>query len=237
MRSRNNTLLLININVKLQPSDNRRTELRAKLYTSAQGNLLPLRLYRRMYPQHLTAEGYPKSKVLEILTTILTAYGSTQHIQHGVCIIPCEFKGKKSTVQFLVTEVEGPAITGPPTSLELHRLVTLNCAVQKSQVSDAKSTVPAAKLRDKIDLTELYPTCFDGIGKFQGRYHITINPSVPPVVHAQRRVSLILRDDIKAELTDMQSRGIITKVNEGEPTAWVYSLVYRRKPNSQLRYA
>ena len=46
---------------------------------------------------------------------------------------------------------------------------------------------------------------------------------------------LSLRDDIKAELTDMQSRGIIAKVNEGELTAWVNSLVYRRKPNGQLR--
>ena len=41
-------------------------------------------------------------------------------------------------------------------------------------------------------------------------------------------------DDIKAELTDKQSRGIIAKVNEGEPTARVNSLVYRCTPNGQL---
>ena len=40
-----------------------------------------------------------------------------------------------------------------------------------------------------------YPDCFNGIGKFQGQYHITVDPSVPPVVHAQRRVPLSLRDD------------------------------------------
>ena len=33
----------------------------------------------------------------------------------------------------------------------------------------------------------------------------------------------------------MESRGIITKIKEGEPTAWVNSLVYRRKPNGSLR--
>ena len=33
----------------------------------------------------------------------------------------------------------------------------------------------------------------------------------------------------------MESRGIITKLKEGEPTAWVNSLVYRRKPNGKLR--
>ena len=44
--------------------------------------------------------------------------------------------------------------------------------------------------------------------------HITVDPSVPPVVHAQRRVTLSLRDDIKDELDDMESRGIITKLKE-----------------------
>ena len=62
-----------------------------------------------------------------------------------------------------------------------------------------------------------------------------MDPSVPPVVHAQRRVPLSLRDDIKDELDDMESRGIITKLKEGKPTAWVNSLVYRRKPNGKLR--
>ena len=63
----------------------------------------------------------------------------------------------------------------------------------------------------------------------------SVDPSVPPVVHAQRRVPLSLRDDIKDELDDMESRGIITKLKEGEPTAWVNSLVYCRKPNGKLR--
>ena len=80
-----------------------------------------------------------------------------------------------------------------------------------------------------------YPDCFDGIGKFQGQYHITVDPSVPPVVQAQRCVPLSLRDDIKEELDDMESRGIIAKLKEGEQMAWVNSLVYRRKPNGKLR--
>ena len=73
-----------------------------------------------------------------------------------------------------------------------------------------------------------YPGCCDGIGKFQGQYHVTVDPSVPPVSHAQQRVPLSLRGDIKREL-------IIMKLKKGEPTAWVNSLVYRRKPNGQLR--
>ena len=67
-------------------------------------------------------------------------------------------------------------------------------------------------IKGKDDLVKRYPDCFDGVGKFQGQYHITMDPSEPPVVHAQRRVPLSLRDDIKDGLDDTKSRGIITKI-------------------------
>ena len=44
---------------------------------------------------------------------------------------------------------------------------------------------------------------------------------MPAVVHAMRRVPLSLPDDIKNELDDMEAQGIIAKIKEGEPTAWV----------------
>ena len=51
------------VNVKLQPNDNQRTTLRAKLDTRAQGNLLSLRLY---IPSNVPAtphnRGIPKAK-------------------------------------------------------------------------------------------------------------------------------------------------------------------------------
>ena len=166
---------------------------------------------------------------------MLTAYGGAKIKQHGKCTISCEFNGKRSEALFFITEAEGPAIIGLPTSLELN-LVTLNCSLQKSLAQNTDHTnEKKAPIKDKDDLMKQYPGCFDGIGKFQGQYHITVDPSVPPVVHVQRRVPLTLREDIKRELDDMASNGIIMKLKEGEPTAWVNSLVYRRKPNGQLR--
>ena len=44
-----------------------------------------------------------------------------------------------------------------------------------------------------------------------------------------------LCDNIKNELHDMVKNGIITKIEEGEPTSWVNSLVYQRKQNGRLR--
>jgi hypothetical protein len=70
-------------------------------------------------------------------------------------------------------------------------------------------------------LIDQYPNRFNGIGKFEGEYHITTDPSVPPVIHPPRRVPISLKNDIKKELEEMVANGILTKINEGEPTRWV----------------
>ncbi|PFX17727.1 Uncharacterized protein K02A2.6 [Stylophora pistillata] len=142
--------VFVTVNVDLH-SSSRPPALKAKLDPGAQGNLLPLRLYRRMYPQNLTPEGFPNPGAFEYSPIVVTTYEGAMLRQHGKC-----------------------------------------------------------------------------------QYHITVDPFVPPVVHAQRRVPLSLRDDIQNELADMESRSIIAKIKESEPTAWVNSLVYLRKPNGKL---
>ena len=227
--------IFVTLKVDLNRNDNCSTALKAKLDTGVQGNILPLRLYQQMYPHNIASSGLPKSGNLESSTTILTAYGGTKIVQHGICMIPCEFQNRKSVAAFYVTEADGPAIIGLPTSLELD-LVTVNCSVQKSPALETQPVHVSVKpIKDKVDLMLQYPECFYGIGKLQGQYHITLDPSVPPVIHAQRSVPLSLRDDIKKRTGRMEAQGVIAKINEGEPTAWVNGLVYRRKPDGSLR--
>ncbi len=99
------------------------TLLEAKLDTAAQGNILPIRLYRQMYPQHVMSDGLPKSGSLQCSKTVLTVYGAARLWQYRTCKIPCEFKGKHSEALFYVTEAEGPAIIGLPTLLELDMII------------------------------------------------------------------------------------------------------------------
>ena len=47
--------------------------------------------------------------------------------------------------------------------------------------------MPNSTVRDKSDLQLLHPDRFNGIGKFEGEYHIATDPDVPPVVHAPRK--------------------------------------------------
>ena len=53
------------------------------------------------------------------------------------------------------------------------------------------------------------------------------------MIHAVRRCSIHLKDEVKAELDNMEELGVIERVTE--PTDWVSSIVYSRKPSGKLR--
>ena len=83
------------------------------------------------------------------------------------------------------------------------------------------------------DLQALYPKSFDRIGDMSGEYNIKIDPNVLLVQHGRCKVPFEYKAEIVKELGEMVSQGIIAK--QTEPTPWVSSLTYPKKPNSKLR--
>ena len=61
---------------------------------------------------------------------------------------------------------------------------------------------------------------------------MTLNSTVPPVVHSPRRVPVALREPLKEELYTIIQQGIIAKVDR--PTDWVNWCVCVTKPNGKL---
>jgi len=57
---------------------------------------------------------------------------------------------------------------------------------------------------------------------------IEIDPTVSAVQHAPRRAPVALRAKLKNIIKELESKGIITRVDE--PTAWISSLVTVLKP-------
>jgi transposase InsO family protein len=230
------------VDIQIRRSDKAKTSLKAKLDTGAQGNVLPLRLYRQMFPQHIDLYGSPRSGTLEESNRILVAYGGTQIKHLGVATVTCTYKRRSVQARFYVTDTPGPAILGLPTTTDLD-LLRFNLEIKEDTSKPTTDCVPTQQVHStnkstimsKEDLLIQYPDCFNGIGKFKGKYHITLDPSIPPVVHPPRRVPISLKDDVKSELDEMVDNDIIEKIKEGEPTAWVNSLVYRRKANGRLR--
>ena len=144
------------LQVKLPNVDHPNPVLKVKVDTGAQGNILPLRIYRNMFPHHVGENGLPTETTPS--QTKLTAYNGTQIPQHGVCSIRCSYGDKATDAMFYVADVTGPAICGLPTCCQLN-LVELHCAV-----GTCSSKVPLPAVKDKGDLQALYPDRFDGIG-------------------------------------------------------------------------
>lgn len=198
-----------------------------KVDTGAQGNTLPLRMFRDMFPDLLTKEGTPINKILkEKGGTKLTAYNGTDISCLGKITFPCRYRGEWQETGFYIVDVEGPAIIGLP-SCEKLKIVTLHCSISASP--------PAAK--DKItcvqDLLKDNPEQFDKIGKMPGPVKLVVDPDVPPHIDAPRKTPIALRDAIKEELDSMVESGVIRKVTE--PTDWVSSLAYSKKRSGKLR--
>ena len=99
--------------------------LSAKIDTGAQGNTIPLRTFRRMYPDKLDAEGYlVKHIVAAARYARLTAYNGTSIACHGIVNIQCSYRNSAwDDTQFYIVDVTGPAVIGLQ-SCEKLKLVT-----------------------------------------------------------------------------------------------------------------
>ena len=83
------------------------------------------------------------------------------------------------------------------------------------------------------DLKKLYPNSFDRLGSLKGAYNIRVDPSVKPATHARRKVPIKSKEAIDTEMDYLIEEEIITE--QVEPTPWVSSVTFPRKPNGEVR--
>ena len=88
-------------------------------------------------------------------------------------------------------------------------------------------TVPCKTMED---LKKLYPNSFDRLGSLKGAYNIRVDPTVK---HARRKVPIESKEAIDKELDYLIEEEIITE--QVEPTPWVSSVTFLRKPNREVR--
>lgn len=229
--SRQNTQALVNIQVD---SCNGTVPLLCKLDTGAEGNVIPVSSYKHIYPESLCdRDGKPLG--LAPSATRITAYGGHEVQHYGTCNLTLLHNGQSSPHEFHVVNTAGPTILGLPTCTEM-KLVTLNYSLSKEKIEPAETLpaqVPQGDPEAKAALLRQYADCFEGIGCFSGEFHITLDPTIPPVVHPPRRVPEALQEPLRKELESLVNQGIITKVDE--PTDWVNSLVCSTKRNGSIR--
>ena len=205
--------------------------LLCKIDTGAEGNVIPVDVYKRLCPQSsYSPEGAPLG--LTPSNTTITAFGGHTIPHYGICELTLSHHGHIKSYAFHVVNTVGPTILGLPTCRDM-KLVTLNHGISTTQAETASMPNPQGNADARSELLCQYQDCFQGIGCFQGEFHITLDPTVPPVIHPPRRVPEALREPLKRELDALVEQGIIAKVDE--PTDWVNSLVCVTKANGTLR--
>ena len=192
------------VDVKIQ-SENCSRDLTCKIDTGAEANVMPISTLETILPD---ARHQIKPTQVRIV-----AYGNNTISQLGVTSLRVTSAHAVKDCEFFITETSGPIILGLETCTDL-KLVTINNEVKKRPLGDTK-------LRQKI-LHE-YADVFQGIGCFEQECKIILDPNVPPVVHAPRRVPVALRDALKEELDKLVGQDILSPVTY--PTDWVNSCV------------
>ena len=101
---------------------------------------------------------------------------------------------------------------------------------REAPIYDEPGTVSCKTMED---LKKLYPNSFDRLGSLKGAYNIRVDPTVKPATYVTRKVPIESEEAIDKELDYLIEEEIITE--QVEPTPWVSSVTFPRKPNREVR--
>ncbi|XP_046857694.1 uncharacterized protein K02A2.6-like [Xenia sp. Carnegie-2017] len=200
--------------------------IRVKLDSGAETNVLSKKDYETIIPKR------QRFSKLKLSTAKLTAFGGHNIPVIGKCYLKCQYKGTTQVLEFQVVE-NGKSLLGCANCKSMKLVTFHNVDQLRSKQNDGATHVSSLTGLSREQIFEKYSKCFDGLGRISDPYHIKIKPNATPVVHPPRKIPSALRERVHNELTDMESKGIIKKVNE--PTAWVNSMVVNEKRSGKLR--
>ena len=194
----------------------------AKLTQEQRGNVIPVDTYKCRQSSY-SSDGTPLGLTLSITT--ITGFGGHTILHFGACELILLHHGHSESRAFHLVNTAGPIILGLPTYRGM-KLVTLNYGMATTQTRAVPTLNPQENTDAKAECLCQYQDCF------QGEFHITLDPTVPPVIHPPCRVPEALREPLKKELDMLIEQGITAKVDE--PIDWVNSLVCVTKSNGML---
>ena len=137
---------------------------------------------------------------------------------------------------FHVVETNQPGLLGLRSSqnLSLIKVITTAKTEKEETTTDNGSQTTKTSQELKEEVLQKYAQVFTGLGRLEKNYHILIDPTVSPVINAPRTIPAALRKRVKAELDDVEKRGVIPKVEE--PTDWVNSMAIVEKPDGSCAF-
>ena len=189
-------------------------EVRLKLDSGADANVLPLDTYERL------GSGSPLMKT----NTVLTAFGNAKIRPEGEVRLPVVNPHTSETrmLDFYVTRSSDIAILGCKACIELDqvRRVSVDTVAENDVLTEEK-------------MRAQYSDVFTGLGEYEKEYHIEVDSNVTPVIQRCRKVPYARYDKLKHTLVDLEKRGVIASVDR--PTELVHNLVITEKRDGRMR--
>ena len=183
--------------------------------TGASCDVLSWKDYVRVTSDHKGADLIPNQ--IELI-----AYGGNKWKSVGTCEMEVELKGKRHILSIVVVNINAQPLLSLESSEKLGIVKVLSCDQESVKACEVENNFS----RNKI--MEQFGDVFQGLGKLDGVYHITVDKEVKPVIHPPRRVPVALRDQLKTTLEDLEAKDVLAKVTE--PTQWVSSMLIVNKP-------
>ena len=139
---------------------------------------------------------------------------------------------KKYNAEFVVVDDNYTPLIGARAAQQMGLIVVQHHNIQlesNNEVFTASQSSPLTKEQVFTDFADI----FKGLGKMEGKLHLEVNESVPPVIMPPRRVPVALKGKFKEEINRLVS--VIVSEKLEEPAKWVSSVVVTAKPNGKVR--
>ena len=147
-------------------------------------------------------------------TSKLRAFGGFTIETIGTVILPLLFNTKKYNILFHVISESTITILGFRNCLFL-QIISIN----NNQVHSVSNDVDFKLKEEAQQLLEQYKDVFDGDGCLSGPVSFEVDENITPKHRKPRRIPVAIREDLKKELDNFESRGIITPLSEH--TDWI----------------
>ena len=95
--------------------------------------------------------------------------------------------------------------------------VHLRTSPFQHQQANKEPTSPTQELsliQNEADLQQEFPDCFEGIGCFAEKYHITLKADAKLIIHPLWNCPIVMRSHVQAELECLECLKVICKVDE-----------------------
>ena len=197
-------------------------QIKFQLDCGATVNIIPEDVYQSAFHD-------PNLEQLQKANTTLVMYNKSEITALGK--LTAETLNPKNDerylIEYLIVSRGLNPLLGARTIQQLHLMNINEANIMSMDTEDRK------KVLTQSDITDSYADVFAGEGALEGKLHLEIDESVPPVKLPVRKVPIAVRGQLKEELDRLSAMGIIEPVDV--PTDWISSMVVTTKRNGKLR--